>query len=286
MSSLNWHFVLSALLTIIGHTGSQGPGVQTPNDCSRERRGSLPQFHLTCDLRTINSEFDATDFSVIPSAGTVSLSIRCDENIPHESKLLNRSLSHLTQLEDLSITYCKLGKLPADTFYGLESLRNLTIRTYSDPSAEFSLSFPAGALSELVRMTHLDLGTNHLWTLPERELCHVPSLTHLNISNNRIQDTRDLGISQQDCSLSVGSLDLSHNQLKSINRGALENAKHLRVLYLQNNKISQVHDGALRGLANLRTLDLSGNSIVALPASLYKASFIEYFNQNKICNKK
>ena len=63
---------------------------------------------------------------------------------------------------------------------------------------------------------------------------------------------------------------MSRNELKSVARGALKNAKHLRALYLVDNEISQVHDGALRGLSSLRTLDLSGNRIVALPASLFE----------------
>lgn len=264
---------LSALFSVIGPVGSQGPGgSQTPKDCSRERlgHGPIPTFSLICDLRTINSEFDKTDFSVIPSVGTVSLSIRCGEEISYESQLLNHSLSHLSELKDLRIRFCKLGKLPSQAFYGLSQMRNLTIRTESEANSDFSLSFPAGILSDLSQLTRLDLSSNQLWTLPERELCSLPSLTHLNVSGNRIQDTRDLGISQTDCSVSVGSLDLSTNELKSINRGALENAKHLRALYLQNNEISQVHDGALKGLSSLRTLDLSGNQIVALPASLYQ----------------
>ena len=70
------------------------------------------QFQLMCNLRTINSEFDQTNFSVIPSLGTVSLSIQCAEIINQESKLLNHSFQHLHQLEDLSIKHCKLGFQP------------------------------------------------------------------------------------------------------------------------------------------------------------------------------
>ena len=90
-------------------------------------------------------------------------------------------------------------------------------------------------------------------------------------SGNQLQDLADLGLpSTPDCSLSLGSLDLSHNKLRKVNSGSLETARHLKALFLQYNQISQVHDGALRGLANLKSLDLSGNEIVALPATLFE----------------
>jgi len=270
---------VSGLLAVIGPVGSQGSGFDssrssvTPNDCKREvyeQNVSIEtQFQLMCNLRTINSEFDQTNFSVIPSLGTVSLSIQCAEIINQESKLLNHSFQHLHQLEDLSIKHCKIGRLPRETFAGLSRLKNLTIQTHSDSEESISLSIVGGTFSRLSQLTSLDLSHNKLWTIPERELCQLPSLTYLNMSENTIKDIRDLGISGSDCSLSVGSLDLSHNDLSSISSEAFENSKQLKVLILNNNKISQVHDGALNGLNELKTLDLSENNIVALPARLF-----------------
>ena len=49
----------------------------------------IPSF-----FRTINSEFDQTNFSVIPSLGTVSLSIQCAELVSHRSRLDNGSFHH------------------------------------------------------------------------------------------------------------------------------------------------------------------------------------------------
>ena len=66
--------------------------VYTPKDCTRvqDESSSTPgRYKLVCELRTINSEFDKTNFSVIPSLGTVSLTILCAESIPSESRLNN-----------------------------------------------------------------------------------------------------------------------------------------------------------------------------------------------------
>ena len=48
--------------------------------------------------RTINSDYDQTNFSVIPASGTVALSIQCAELVGHESRLAERSLHHLASL--------------------------------------------------------------------------------------------------------------------------------------------------------------------------------------------
>ena len=51
--------------------------------------------------RTINLDYDQTNFSVIPASGTVALSIQCAELVGHESRLAERSLQHLASLRDL-----------------------------------------------------------------------------------------------------------------------------------------------------------------------------------------
>jgi len=266
--------LLLALLGRVGSEGSYGPlPAHTPNDCKRQslQSSSEQQFLLFCDLRTINSEYDQTDFSVIPSAGTVALAIRCAEAISHPSQLFQRSFEHLDQLEALSIEHCKLGALPSQSFHGLSRLKNLTVVTHTPATSSTPLSLAPSTLAPLPALVRLDLSSNSLWSLPERELCHLLNLRSLNMSHNLLQDLADLGLpSTSDCPLALGSLDLGHNKLRAVNSGALETARHLKALALHNNQISQVHDGALRGLANLKSLDLSGNEIVALPASLFE----------------
>ena len=71
--------------------------------------------------RTINSDYDQTNFSVIPASGTVALSIQVAELVGHESRLAERSLQHLASLRDLSIAHCKLAALPCHSLTGLSS---------------------------------------------------------------------------------------------------------------------------------------------------------------------
>ena len=180
---------------------------QTPHDCQREviqRPGARPaeaQFRLRCNLRTINSEYDQTNFSVIPAAGTVALSVKCAELVGHESRLADRSLAHLSDLEDLEISHCKLTSLPTAGLTGLARLSNLSIHTHPEPGSELSLGIEAGALASLRHLARLDLSYSGLWRIPERELCGLASLSYLNISHNSIKDVKDIGLfpGEDDC---------------------------------------------------------------------------------------
>jgi len=265
--------ILIGLLGLIKHTGSQGPGFHTPKDCQRlpfQGPGSTvrPQFQLVCDLRTINSEFDRTNFSVIPALATHSLTIQCAESIPTQSRLLNGSLEHLTELEELSFLYCNIPSVPAGSFSGLTGVKNLSINTYPEEEDEASLTLTSGSLAVLPNLERLDLSHSDVWRLPEAELCNLAALTHLNLSYNSISDVSDLGSTF--CQLSVLLMDLAFNQLRTIHTGDLSFVPNLRALDLAHNSIAQVHDGALKGLDSLRSLDLSGNQIVALPGSLFQ----------------
>ena len=153
--------------------------------------------------RTINSEYDQTNFSVIPASGTVALSITCAELVDHVSRLDDRSLAHLASLEDLEISHCKLTSLPAASLTGLARLANLSLHTHPDPESDLSLGIEAGALSGLRHLTRLDLSYSGLWRIPERELCGLNSLTYLNVSHNSIKDVKDIGLfpGEEDCRL-------------------------------------------------------------------------------------
>jgi len=270
--------LLSSILIFFVIYSGRAVASQTPPECQREvlhQTESIETlFRLHCNLRTINSEYDQTNFSVIPWRGTVSLSIQCAQLVQHRSSLDNHGLQHLSQLQDLSISHCKLTSLPSNSLAGLVRLYNLSIHTHPDPEQQISLNIEAGALSGLQHLTSIDLSYSGLWRTPKEELCSLPSLTFLNVSHNNIKDVKDVGFhdEQNGCRFSsLVSLDLSYNDLKQVSPASFASANQLKVLILGNNQISQVHDGALSGLTSLKTLDLSGNRIVALPSTLFES---------------
>ena len=94
---------------------------------------------LTCNLRTVNSEFDTTNFTVIPFEHTVGLHIICNDDIMAKSKLLANGLAHLHKLKEFSVEYCKLAEFHKLILTGLDNLRNLTIRTHNNNWASLNL---------------------------------------------------------------------------------------------------------------------------------------------------
>ena len=165
------------------------------------RRSEL-YYNENSNFRTINSEYDRTNFSVIPWRGTVSLSIQCADLVSLTSTLDDYGLRHLQQLQDLSISHCKLSSIPRHGLSGLHRLYNLSIHSHPDPEQGPSLDLHPGALHDLQSLTSLDLSYSGVWRLPDQELCSLPSLTFLNISHNNIKDVKDVGIfdeEQSDC---------------------------------------------------------------------------------------
>nr|CAD7405725.1 unnamed protein product [Timema cristinae] len=281
---------------------------EAPDDCQwwiRETPGAVSagdEVALTCKLRTINSEFDTTNFSVIPSEHTTSLRIECNEVIMSRSSLDDRSFVHLTRLRELILDHCKLGKWPSGTLTGLRDLRNLTVRTRNTDWPAMSLELAPESFSPVRQLERLDLSYNNIWAFPDSIFCALTNLVSLNISHNRLQDISEVGfrekapppqplISTHDdggnsghdappealspsvsspCSLDIQILDASFNHFVLMPTNGFSALRRLQELYLHDNEISMIADRALGGLKELQMFDISNNKIVALPPELFR----------------
>ncbi|XP_017864306.1 PREDICTED: toll-like receptor 6 [Drosophila arizonae] len=270
-----------------------------PDDCHFMPAAGLeqPEIALTCNLRTVNSEFDTTNFSVIPAEHTVALHILCNDEIMAKSRLEAQSFAHLARLQQLSIQYCKLGKLGRQVLDGLEQLRNLTLRTHNILWPALNFEIEADAFAVTRQLERLDLSSNNIWSLPDNIFCTLSALSALNMSENRLQDVNELGFRDRSketatstetsssssasstteagrragssCSLDLELLDVSFNHFVLLPANGFGTLRRLRVLHVNNNEISMIADKALSGLKNLQVLNLSSNKIVALPSELF-----------------
>ncbi|XP_060524407.1 toll-like receptor 6 [Cylas formicarius] len=274
-----------------------------PDDCQwwvREHTtssGAQDEVALTCNLRTINSEFDTTNFSVIPSEHTTSLRIECNPELMSRSSLDEKSFVHLTKLRALELVHCKLARWPAGTLLGLRDLRNLTVKTHNTNWPAMNLDFSRESFTQVRQLERLDLSCNNIWSFPENIFCPLINLAFLNVSENRLQDVSDLGFREKapglpqplisvaddeqpqpdnsrpfthPCSLDIQVLDTSFNHFVLLPANGFSVLRRLREFYVHSNEISMVADRALSGLKSLQTFDLSNNKVVALPSELFK----------------
>lgn len=289
---------------------------EAPDDCQwwvREpsSNGGQDEVALTCNLRTINSELDTTNFSMIPSEHTTSLRIQCNEELKSRSSLDDKSFMHLSKLRELELEFCKLGRWPAGTLMGLRNLKNLTVRTHNTEWPAMSLDFATDSFLPVGQLERLDLSCNNIWSFPENIFCPLINLVFLNVSENRLQDVSDLGFREKapssvpqplisavederprvhpghpfthPCSLDIQILDASFNHFVLIPANGFSVLRRLRELYVHNNEISMVADKALAGLKALQIFDLSNNKVVALPSELFRdisGSIKEIYLQN------
>lgn len=231
---------------------------------------------LVCHLRTINSEIENTNFSVIQSQNTVRLRIECADMF-YQSSLTPGSFQTLTDLKDLSIEYCKVANLTTGAFRGLRQLRNLTLRTHNTDWSAMTLEIDSDAFTEeLNLLERLDLSANNIWSLSDGIFCPLQNLEYLNLTRNRIRELENFrfgGVtsasSSQRCGANLRVLDLSNNSIDSLPSAVLSTLSRLQQLTLQGNAISFIADHALDGLTSLVFLNLADNKLVTLPPELF-----------------
>ena len=237
----------------------------TPEDCSwtpmpgRE----VDSVFLTCRLSSINSRLERTNFSVIPSDSTRGLRIQCeDQSLGH---LEPHGFSSLVNLEQLEIVGCALESVPAGAFHGLASLKRLTI--VAGPGLGV-MRVEQGALANLSGLHHLDLSQNSIREFPSSELCSLDNLMHLNVSRNEIGSTFDLALSTRpNCLENISLLDLSQNEITSLEAGSLPSLSGLSELRINDNFIRFISPDFFAN-SSLQTLDMSNNQINHLPPHL------------------
>ncbi|ODM99856.1 Protein toll [Orchesella cincta] len=236
---------------------------------------SNSDISLSCKLRTINSEFDKTNFSSL-SGDIVSLNLECSNVLFYQSSLYAGFLSHMSnKLQTLTIEHCKISRISQGVFSGL-SLKNLTIRTHNTAWPALSLDIASTAFNQS-HLENLDISCNNIWTLPSSLLCQAKSLKHLNVSRNRLQDITDLGFREREdknqtggnrggCRIGLQTLDVSYNRLILLPARGLASLSQLKHLYLQGNEISMIAETALAGLGSLNIVNFTDNKVSTLPA--------------------
>lgn len=180
--------------------------------------------------------------------------------------------SHLHQLRQLSIDYCKLGQLGRGVFHGLRDLRSLAIRSHNDVWPAMNLELGRDALAhDVPQLERLDLSRNNVPAFRRQVFCDLAGLQVLNVSRNRLSDVADLGLAWDTgvpCPTGIITLDASFNSVSRLRSGALAPLSHLRHLKLDHNGLEHVDEDALAAADQLERLDLSVNALDGLAEGL------------------
>lgn len=262
---------------------------QAPGECKwysvaadggeQEMSSNLPddqEVALACHVRTINSEIEKTNLSVIQPQYTVKLRIVCAESFFFKSSVNPGSFQTLIDLRDLSIEFCKIGNLTAGAFRGLRQLRNLTFVTHNDAWSGMTLDvYPNVFADDLHLLERLDFSSNNVRSLPDGVFCPLHSLHSLNLTSNKLAALEPLRFNHDDgeqfpkCGGNLHVLDLSNNSLDSLPRKIFSRLELLEELYLQDNMLSFIAEHAFDNLTALTVLNLAHNKLVHLPPELF-----------------
>jgi hypothetical protein len=107
-------------------------------------------------------------------------------------------------------------------------------------------------------------------------ICQYPNLTTLDLSKNDITTLNNTNFS---CLKKLVNLKLNYNNISMISSDAFDNLTNLTTLYLQNNKINEIPKGLFNtGLISLKNIYLSYNLLTSMelwPTYLSNIMFID-----------
>ncbi|XP_055532715.1 toll-like receptor Tollo isoform X2 [Wyeomyia smithii] len=285
--------LFGTIFGVLGASLSKSLLSQAPDEC-RWSGYSEDDLTLVCRLRTINSELENTNFSVLHPENTVRLRLQCNDGLFFQSSISPGSFRQLSELRSLTIDYCKIANLTDGSFRGLKELTNLTLRTHNTDWSSVSLEIaPHVFNAELSKLERLDLSQNNMWSLPDGIICPLTKLQYLNLTQNRIRDLSVFHFSaslstrlSKKCGSSITVLDISHNSIDNLPPAIFSGLGKLTELRLQNNGLNFIADRALEGLLSLSKLDISLNRLTNLPPELFsEAKHIkEIYLQNNSIN--
>ncbi|XP_046468257.1 leucine-rich repeat protein soc-2 homolog [Neodiprion pinetum] len=177
---------------------------------------------------------------------------RLEDNNHHRFDLL--MFDEQPHLSVLNLAENGMNFLPTDMFTNLVNLKTLNL------SGNHLQEIPENAFDQLWSLVDLDLSRNNLTALPERMITKITNLQRLNLSQNQ------LSVLDPDLKLltNLTWLDVSHNNIQSLENGSLQSLTQLEHLDLSFNRIDSLGENNVIHLTQLATLILNNNRLVYL----------------------
>jgi len=204
-------------------------------------------------------------------------------------------------LTGLDISYSGLSNQRFNKLFNSELFKlakltslNLSFNDFVDFEEKWALAFS--------RIQELNLGRNNIFEIKERIFDSLAMLTHLDLSYNHFSNLSSVSRSLTKCHmlrelilrgnsieivpswpiLNLAKLDLSENNIQTLNSNSFSSFTNLTDLILKNNKITSIDNLAFASNQKLSLLQLSNNFLCDVPSILNLSSlkFLDLSNQN------
>lgn len=154
-------------------------------------------------------------------------------------------------------------------------LKKFSFRTLSAKANAVEVHLPANSTEELdVSCVNSACHVKHF-----NEYDSFKNLQIFNVSGNNFNSQNISKLLEKIDGNSLKVLDLSHNDIGTLNEEMLENFQYLQHLNLSHSHISEIENGALKKQFNLESLDLSYNNLETIDTMIFS-----FHNTLKVLN--
>ena len=213
-------------------------------------------------------------------------------------ELTNEMLQSLESVEELSISFNLINELKDGLFYYNQNLKLINLHANKIQSVNdnvfigcsenlLGLDLSYNDLVELPRLVLpkliiLNLSLNQFKELNRNHFINLPSLLYLNLSNSFVSnELNQIPSSIFNYNKQLEFLDLSGNELESVEIGAFKNLSLIRI-NLSKNKLKELDLSTFEDLANLEHLDLSMNELIYIKnGAFYELPKLRTLNLSK-----
>ncbi|XP_044740186.1 leucine-rich repeats and immunoglobulin-like domains protein 1 [Chrysoperla carnea] len=226
---------------------------------------NLQTLHLS--VNSFGSKINQIDFSNLKKLTKLNLSF-C--KIKHFD---GKTIKALKKLNSFEISFNELKEIPLNMFNYTKHLKELLIA-----GNQIKL-ITSSTFDNLKELRTLALDSNQIEDIESGAFLQLKSLIKLNLSRNKLKDikvgTFDSVHSSGTTSDSVDvtsrllELNLSFNQISSLNTAAFDPLRNLITLNLVANGIKKIPDNFFRRMTKLQILDLGYNKIKTLPENVF-----------------
>lgn len=234
-------------------------------------------FDKIDDLQTLDLSHNYIEgFSSFTFEGTRSL---VHLNVSHNRLTdINSSLFRFSELKTLILSHNRIKELKMSDFEKLYNLEYLDLSSNSIKTIDYNVfrdmillekldlsnnvleNLNKVAFENLQSLTSIDLSQNKLRQLP-KDLFKNRSIDKFSVSDNFIEGSLTKGTFE---GVNVSTLDLSFQELATVEDYAFNQMIRLETLALNNNRIYSLSNMCFRTLTSLLSLDLSNNQISSI----------------------